>query len=49
MRDSGYTVTASIGGVTFEHPPESVDAALRAADEAMYRAKHNGGDCVVCA
>lgn len=47
MRDSGFTVTASIGGVTFEQPPESVDAALRAADQAMYRAKQNGGDCVV--
>jgi diguanylate cyclase (GGDEF)-like protein len=49
MRDSGYTVTASIGSVTFEHPPESVDAALHAADKAMYDAKQNGGDCVVSA
>ena len=49
MRDSGFAVTASIGGVTFEHPPESVDVALRAADAAMYRAKQNGGDCVVSA
>jgi diguanylate cyclase (GGDEF)-like protein len=49
MKDSGYTVTASIGSVTFEQPPESVDAALKAADGAMYRAKHNGGDCVVSA
>jgi PleD family two-component response regulator len=42
-------MTASIGSVTFEQPPESVDAALQAADEAMYRAKGNGGDCVVSA
>lgn len=49
MKDSGFTITASIGSVTFEEPPESVDAALHAADGAMYRAKHNGGDCVVCA
>jgi diguanylate cyclase (GGDEF)-like protein len=49
MRDSGYTVTASIGSVTFEDPPESVDAALYGADEAMYRAKQGGGDCVVSA
>lgn len=49
MKGSGYTVTASIGSVTFEEPPESVDAALKAADGAMYRAKHNGGDCVVSA
>ncbi len=47
MRDSGFTITASIGGVTFEQPPESIDAAMRMADAAMYRAKHNGGDCVV--
>lgn len=46
---SGPVVTASIGSVTFEQPPESVDLALRAADEAMYRAKGNGGDCVVSA
>jgi diguanylate cyclase (GGDEF)-like protein len=49
MNDSGYTITASIGSVTFEQPPESIDAALKAADGAMYRAKHNGGDCVVSA
>jgi diguanylate cyclase (GGDEF)-like protein len=49
MKDSGYTITASIGSVTFEEPPESIDAALKAADGAMYRAKHNGGDCVVSA
>ncbi|MBU1236073.1 MAG: GGDEF domain-containing protein [Gammaproteobacteria bacterium] len=49
MKDSGYAITASIGSVTFEHPPESVEAALQRADEAMYRAKHNGGDCVVSA
>jgi diguanylate cyclase (GGDEF)-like protein len=49
MRDSGYTVTASIGSVTFEEPPESVDAALYAADKAMYDAKQGGGDRVVSA
>lgn len=49
MSDSGYTVTASIGSVTFEHPPESIDAALHGADTAMYRAKEHGGDCVVSA
>jgi diguanylate cyclase (GGDEF)-like protein len=49
MMDSGYAITASIGSVTFEQPPESVNAALQRADEAMYRAKHNGGDRVVSA
>jgi diguanylate cyclase (GGDEF)-like protein len=47
MKDSGYAVTASIGSVTFGQPPESVDVALRAADAAMYCAKHDGGDRVV--
>jgi diguanylate cyclase (GGDEF)-like protein len=49
MRTLGHAITASIGSVTFENPPESVAMALRQADEAMYRAKHNGGDCVVTA
>lgn len=49
MTDSGHSVTASIGSVTFEQPPESVTAALREADAAMYRAKSDGGDCVVSA
>lgn len=49
MRTLGHAITASIGSVTFQRPPESVAAALRLADEAMYRAKHNGGDCVVSA
>jgi diguanylate cyclase (GGDEF)-like protein len=49
MTESGFTVTASIGSVTFEHPPESVDGALQAADRAMYGAKRSGGDCVVSA
>jgi diguanylate cyclase (GGDEF)-like protein len=48
-KEAGLSMTASIGSVTFEQPPESVDAALQAADEAMYRAKGNGGDCVVSA
>jgi diguanylate cyclase (GGDEF)-like protein len=49
MQDSGHSVTASIGSVTFEQPPESVTAALRETDAAMYRAKSDGGDCVVSA
>ncbi|MCC6620394.1 MAG: GGDEF domain-containing protein [Deltaproteobacteria bacterium] len=42
------TVTASIGGVTLRGPT-SPDAALRLADEAMYRAKAGGRDRLVWA
>lgn len=47
MVAAGYEITASIGGVTFGESPGSVDKALKLADEAMYRAKERGGDCVV--
>jgi diguanylate cyclase (GGDEF)-like protein len=40
-------VTASVGGVAFERAPESVEAALSAADEAMYAAKREGKNRVV--
>ncbi|HWC03516.1 MAG TPA: GGDEF domain-containing protein [Methylomirabilota bacterium] len=40
-------VTASIGAIAFERAPESVEAALVAADEAMYAAKRDGKNRVV--
>jgi diguanylate cyclase (GGDEF)-like protein len=40
-------VTASVGGIAFERAPESVEAALGAADEAMYAAKREGKNRVV--
>jgi diguanylate cyclase (GGDEF)-like protein len=40
-------VTASVGAVAFERAPESVEAALAAADEAMYAAKREGKNRVV--
>ncbi len=40
-------VTASVGAVAFERAPESVEAALGAADEAMYAAKREGKNRVV--
>lgn len=42
----GYGVSASIGAVTFVHPPDDVNELLRAADAAMYEAKHAGKDRV---
>lgn len=47
MREAGYAVSASVGGVTFEHAPVSVIAAMRAADNAMYQAKARGRGCSV--
>jgi diguanylate cyclase (GGDEF)-like protein len=40
-------VTASVGAIAFERAPESVEAALGAADEAMYTAKRDGKNRVV--
>ena len=41
-------VAASIGIVAFSSPPDSADAAMRAADQAMYAAKLSGGGSVNC-
>lgn len=40
-------VTASIGGVTFESPPPSVEAMVREADRRMYAAKAGGRNRVL--
>jgi diguanylate cyclase len=48
-RDSGSelgTITISIGATCYE-PGEPVAALVRRADEALYRAKHSGRNCVV--
>jgi diguanylate cyclase (GGDEF)-like protein len=42
----GWPVTFSIGVATFAVPPASAEAAIAAADEAMYRAKNAGKDQV---
>jgi diguanylate cyclase (GGDEF)-like protein len=39
MAEAGFTITASIGCATFKEPPESLAAALRNADKAMFAAK----------
>ena len=42
MQDYNWPVTFSIGVVTFEKPPDSVDQLIDAADAQMYFAKNNG-------
>ncbi|MGU7774643.1 sensor domain-containing diguanylate cyclase [Burkholderia sp. MR1-5-21] len=40
-------ITVSVGVSEFGRDGETIDAILRAADERMYRAKHQGRNCVV--
>ena len=42
VRENGWPVTFSIGVVTWEVMPSSIDEMLGAADELMYAAKRNG-------
>jgi diguanylate cyclase (GGDEF)-like protein len=42
MQAHEWPVTFSIGGLTFESAPESLESALREADQLMYRAKREG-------
>jgi diguanylate cyclase (GGDEF)-like protein len=42
MEENQWTVTFSIGAVTFINPPDSVDAMIQQADHLMYLAKNNG-------
>lgn len=42
MKSSRWNVTFSIGVVTFESPPESINLAISAADELMYKVKNKG-------
>lgn len=39
MRGVGYDLTASVGAATFAEAPASTSAALKSADQAMYRVK----------
>ncbi|HYE14651.1 MAG TPA: GGDEF domain-containing protein [Pyrinomonadaceae bacterium] len=45
-RREGWPVTLSIGVVTWEEPPRSVDEMLRAADGLMYSAKRLGKNTI---
>jgi two-component system cell cycle response regulator len=40
-------LTTSVGGALWSGPEESVDALLKRADSALYRAKSGGRNCVV--
>jgi diguanylate cyclase (GGDEF)-like protein len=42
MQNNNWPVTFSIGAVTFENPPESVEQLVNDADLQMYKAKKNG-------
>jgi len=42
MQNKNWPATFSIGAVTFESPPESVEQLIIAADGQMYNAKMNG-------
>jgi GGDEF domain-containing protein len=47
-RRAGIEVALALGHmVAFEHAPESVAAALAAADDAMYAAKRDGKNRVI--
>ena len=42
VEDKGWPVTFSIGAVTSQRPPDSIDEMITAADALMYSAKQNG-------
>ena len=44
MQKNNWPVTFSIGAITFENPPDSVEQLIIAADRQMYNAKKNGKD-----
>ena len=48
MREHGWPVTFSIGAVTFDVPPSTVDELIGAADKLMYVAKADGKNRVRC-
>lgn len=47
LNSAGFSVTCSVGAMTFLRPPPSVDEAIRAADHLMYQVKSQGKDAVV--
>lgn len=49
MRARQWPVTMSIGVLTCQAPPPSVDVLVSRADELMYTAKRGGKNCIQCA
>jgi len=47
MKLRGWPVTFSVGLVTFQPPPDAIQAMVDAADEAMYEAKKSGRGCLI--
>lgn len=47
MRDGHWPITFSMGAVTFQPPPNSVQEMISKADEVMYAAKTSGRDRVI--
>jgi len=48
LRDDGLTVTASIGISCHTHACGGIDVLLKEADQAMYQAKQQGRNRVIC-
>ncbi|MEK6795194.1 MAG: GGDEF domain-containing protein [Spirochaetota bacterium] len=48
IRGKRFPVTLSIGAVTFEKPPASVDEMLRLGDGLMYTVKYAGKNDIAC-
>lgn len=46
MQKNQWQVTFSIGLATYRAAPGSVDESIKAADELMYHAKHNGKNTI---
>jgi len=46
LKNIGYPVTFSIGVVTYDIPPDSVDEIIRTADRLMYSAKNTGKNMI---
>lgn len=46
MREHGWPVTLSVGALTFNDPPETVDEMLRIADQLMYLSKKGGKNSI---
>jgi diguanylate cyclase (GGDEF)-like protein len=42
-----FRMTISMG-ITRYQPPEDIDTLLKRADDALYKAKNSGKNCIVC-